>query len=682
LAAIVVMAAGCAAELEEGPLPVDGLVPRVRLADVAARDEGWREPAAATIGDTTRYVLGASDVVPLEVRTPEAGPRSDGAGRLVVEIRCPSEPPGPHHVVVELVRLALIPQRVERRLGPACADEGAEWRPVPFDGLAPDAIFAAVASLMAPPPSLVSPVVDVPAGAELRVAVGVRAEGTPPAGSYDVEVAAVTPDAGRRTLGRRTVRARDVAPPGRWIEWRVPLDDARRSLGPTMSFAFDATSRTGPDGLLHVLWGDATVWGPRRGERAGHERSVVLVSLDTLRADRLGAAGYPLDVTPNLDRLAREGTMFTDVVSSANWTMPAHATMLTGTHPCVHGADWGGEAGGPLPAGIVPIAERLREAGWATAAFTEDAYVSAAVFHRGFDVFVADVESHVSGAVEKTVAAATAWIEANAKRPFFVLVHTYQVHHPYVPPPEYAGLAAMTDVPSLPGLPPPSRDLMDDAAAYVAEVAYTDAVVGRLLGRIDALGLGDDTIVVVTSDHGEAFGEHGRRAHGTGLHEEQMRVPLIVRAPGLVAAGRRVGDMVGLVDLTPTLLDLLGFERQPWMQGVSLARAMRPEGAEQVLLGRVLPIRGFGSLAGIRGATWKLKLGKRPRYWDLKADPGEMHPRSVSERTMAVLPNVIDSTCRRGRALVEQAGAGRRTGRTPQRSAEERLKLRALGYVE
>lgn len=680
------LATGAVAAPAPAPPPPDALVARARLADLAARAERWREPAAVTIGDTTRYVLGPSDVLAAEVRAVGDRTRSDAAGRLEVEIRCPSEVAGPHHVVVDLVKFAVPPEQFTRRLGPACEGKAGVWQRFAFDDLPPKAIFQVTATVTrAPPATVESPVVTVPARAELRLALGLRAEGTPPTQPIDVHVTAVAPDGARRPLGTRALSAADAEPPGGWVDWRLPLDAARAALGPEMRFVFEGASRTERNGLLHVLWGDPAVWGPPPADRPAHVRNLVLVSIDTLRADRLGVAGYPLDVTPNLDRFARQGTMFTDAVTSATWTKPAHATMLTGTLPCVNDVDWGGPAiNGPLPAGIVPLAERLRMAGWATAAFTEDAYVTPDVFQRGFDLFVANYESHVSGAVEETVAAATAWIRDNVQRPFFVFVHTYQVHHPYTPPEAYSAIAHTRPMPALPGLPPPAKDAMADAAAYLAEIAFTDSVVGRLFDTIDTLGLRDDTVVVVTADHGEAFGEHGRRFHGTGLQREQLRVPLLVRAPGLVAPGRRVDDLVGLVDLTPTLLELLGQARAPWMQGISLAGVMRPGSEERVLLGRAFPIRGFGKLHGVRGATWKLDLSSKPHYFDLRKDPGELHPFRVSKQTIAVLTGAVDSGCRRARERVAAAAAAAavraRQAGTP--SAAEQMKLRALGYLE
>jgi len=684
----VIAIGGCAGG--EGPLDEARLVPSVRLADVRAREGKWREPVMATIGTTSRYALGRSDVVPVEVRPVGSKLQADATGGLDLSVRCPPGVTAPHNLRVELLvagrkggRASV--ERVTRRLGAVCRKGHAGWQPVRVGDLPSKELFlVAVASLLRqPPPVVVSPVADVPDGAELRVFLGLRAAGDALAGSFEVHVTAVVPEGGRRVLARRLVHAHDVVPPGGWVEWRIPLDGARRAMGPRMRFVFAARSSTEAEGLLHVLWGDPTIWAPPRSGPSGRGRNLILVSLDTLRADHLGAAGYPLDVTPNLDRLASEGIMFTDVVSSANWTKPAHATMLTGTFPCVNGVDWGRAAtAGPLPAGIVPIAERLRTAGWVTAAFTEDAYVSPDVFQRGFDVFVADIgDSGAFSNIEHTVAAATQWIAENTERRFFVLIHTYQVHEPYEPPPEYATVAD-TGVPALPGLLPPADDAMADAAAYLGEVAYTDAVMGRLLRRIDALGLRDDTVLVVTSDHGEAFGEHGLRYHGQGLQREQMRVPLIVRAPGVGAPGRRVDDLVSLADLAPTVLELLGFEPSPWMQGVSLVGAMRADGRSPVLNGRTLPLRGMGKLGGIRGATWKVRFGKRSRIWDLSSDPGESHHRIVPESTVAALKRTEDIQCKRGRKLLAQAAEHRRLTRQSQASIEERMKLRALGYIE
>jgi len=348
---------------------------------------------------------------------------------------------------------------------------------------------------------------------------------------------------------------------------------------------------------------------------------------------------------------------------------------------------------------VVPLAEMLPQAGYATAAFTEDAFVDPASFQRGFDLFVADRRAELPledrdasggadtwrllrtpGLVEETIRKATTWLRTHADERFFLFVHTYQVHDPFTPPPAYAHLADIRPHPVAKGALPPRAELEATAAQYTAEVAYTDAALAPLLNAVDELGLADDTIVVVTSDHGQSFGEQGLPGHGSGIEEEQIRVPLIVRAPGLVESGRRVETMAGLVDVTPTVLDLLDLAVPPWMQGVSLAPMMRAGYNRRAPSGRILPTEAFGA-RGVRADSWKGVHLEATDVFDTKFVNARGVERTVTfrKKAMGEAFDRVAAECARAQALLGDAG---RPGAAQGLDPEREEKLRALGYLD
>jgi arylsulfatase A-like enzyme len=415
----------------------------------------------------------------------------------------------------------------------------------------------------------------------------------------------------------------------------------------------------------------------------------VLISLDTLRADRVGAYGYPLPVTPNLDRFAAEGTLMEHATALANWTTPSHATMLTGLYPCAHGFRATVRALGKshrFPAGVRTLADLLRERGYRTVAFTEDAFVDRIPFQQGFGRFEANrgLDGQTPGLAEGTFGHAAAWLAENADVPFFLFVHTYQVHGPYTPPADELARIP-TPLPLPPHGVPPAAKGADDAVAYTAEVAYTDRVVGTFLDVLERLGLGSSTIVIITADHGEAFGEHGIFGHGIGLWEEEMRIPLLWRAPGRVAAGRRLDTLATLADVVPTVLALLGQPVPPAMQGVSLAPLLDPAVVPRRMGARVIPLEGLAH-RGLRGPGWKVISLAKPRarikrFLSLAGDPEEKHPVVTQPKFIAGAQRWVQRSCERAQGLLGMTGEPTTPESVPIDPEQER-KLRALGYVE
>lgn len=420
-------------------------------------------------------------------------------------------------------------------------------------------------------------------------------------------------------------------------------------------------------------------------------RNVILISLDTLRARSVGAYGCPEATTPALDqRVAFAGALVRQVVTPVPFTPPAHMSMLTGLAPCAHGVF---DLNTALAPGATTLAEALRAGGWETAAFTEDAYlVDGNGFERGFDAYSENrsEESASPGFAQETFGAATRWLAGHGDRPFFLFVHTYQVHEPYNPRTPYDTMFPGHDDPN------PNRR---NRALYEGEVRYTDDVVLRFLNVLEARRLAERTILVVTSDHGEAFGEHFWGGHGFDLHDEALLVPLLVRAPGLVPAGRVVEDEVGLADLLPTLLELVGLPAPTGIEGRSFAGLLTGQGRPFVERPIVSWIFGDAATAvqisvRTRGYKYIKQLDSGTEsFVDLGSDPGETVERLGAggirlDEARAVAARAL-AACAEDRKR-HPADAVGMTGGEPgwlinrdelQNRDQIERKLRSLGYV-
>lgn len=395
--------------------------------------------------------------------------------------------------------------------------------------------------------------------------------------------------------------------------------------------------------------------------------NVLVITLDTLRADRVGAYGYTGARTPVLDGLAARGARFASATTTTPLTLSAHTSLFTGSWPTAHGVR--DNTGFYVDEAATTLAEVLKGRGYRTGgfvgAFVLDArWGIAQGFDHYFDDF--DLSEDVGPSLDAiqrrgadVVDAAMGWLRQPATAPFFAWVHLYDPHTPYDAPAEFAARFAA------------NRD-----GAYDAEVAYTDAQVGRLLAALQADGRLDDTLVVVLADHGEQLGEHREQSHGFFVYDASVQVPLIIAGPGI--ATRVVPDQVRIVDVMPTLLDLLGIEPPAAVQGTSLRPALG--GERQTLLAYAESWYprfhyGWSELQAVRDGRYKFILAPRRELYDVVADPGELTNLAAAD------PARADTLERALRALVA------RTSRTtavkgPQPvdpAAEQRL--RALGYV-
>jgi arylsulfatase A-like enzyme len=401
----------------------------------------------------------------------------------------------------------------------------------------------------------------------------------------------------------------------------------------------------------------AAACGPGEVERP----SALLVTIDTTRADALGCYGGRAGVTPVLDALARESIRFDQARTVAPLTLPAHATMLSGLLPLRHGLRDNGV--GALPGSAVTLAERAREAGWQTAAFVAAIVLDARFgLDQGFEVY-GDPErvrrEQFSPFIddrpaEDVVEQALAWLAArDRERPFFLWVHLYDPHFPYEPPPEMLRQAG--------------------GDAYLAEVARADRAVGRLLEALRADETLERTLVAVTSDHGEARGEHGEETHGNLCYEGTMRVPLLLRLPGAERAGEVRADPVGVADLFPTFVEALGLGAPGDVDGRSLLAA--PEPGRGTYLESYSGFLNFGwaPLAGWSDGSVKyLRSGDEELYL-LREDPREEVNRAA-ERPADVA---------RARAAIARLAARPALAGEGAAEIDEALlgRVRALGYA-
>ena len=360
--------------------------------------------------------------------------------------------------------------------------------------------------------------------------------------------------------------------------------------------------------------------------------NIVLVAVDTLRADHLGCYGYQRPVSPNIDRLASEGVLFERCYSAASWTLPSFMSMFTGLMPEAHGVT---ELDGrSLSVVIETLPEQLKQRGYTCLAVVSNPCIGRQYgFARGFDTYddfsvcreaelgalglddeqdSGGVNDRVTGQMVNQQAGALLDKAKASGKPFFLFVHYFDPHDSYVPPspydtvfdPGYRGAMDGRGLPSMRASPPSGEDLNHLIARYDGEIGYTDELVGELVAKIDSISKPGDTLIVLVSDHGEAFGEHGKLLHGNGAYREELHVPMIWRWPGVLPKGKRVSSVVSTIDLAKTLKEVARAGGPDLTQGQSLWPHLLG-GAQQdrsVLSQKALPTHGWGHhLALTRG---------------------------------------------------------------------------------
>lgn len=390
--------------------------------------------------------------------------------------------------------------------------------------------------------------------------------------------------------------------------------------------------------------------------------NIVLIVVDTLRADHLGCYGYPYETTPYLDRLAAEGVLFESCFAPGIPTLPAHTTLYTGRHPIAHNiVSHGGDV--DLDEAIVVFPELLQREGFATTAAVDNLVSLKPWLARGYDAYLnpaAQRPLELLVSCEEINGAAVKWLKNRDGRPFFLFLHYWEPHTPYLPPerfrifyqgdpfdPANQTLAGMEAHPLgqlwrqiwFPKLGGHVTDGDYIRSLYDGEVRHADEGVGAFLQALERLGLAEDTLVIVTSDHGETFYERGIFFDHHGLYEENIRVPLLLRWPGHLPAGRRVPHLVQHLDLAPTILSAAGIQAPPEMEGQDLGPLARGE-ADRSRWDRVVCVESTWQCKwALRTLTHKFILAREPDFYgtpprelyDLQADPGERHNLVASE---------------------------------------------------
>ena len=386
--------------------------------------------------------------------------------------------------------------------------------------------------------------------------------------------------------------------------------------------------------------------------------NVVLVSIDSLRADHVGCYGYPKPTTPGIDRLAAEGVRLDQAIATTSWTLPSHATMFTGLHSYTHGlVDNGLKLGDDL----VTLAEVFRGAGYHTAGFFGAPYLHPTYgLDQGFETYVSCmtkigtdvlpdalrevaqgdvIPPHADITGPRTLEEVTKWLGGIDERPFFLFIHLWDPHYDYIPPDEYLrmfdpdytgtvdGRSLLRNEAVHEGMP--RRDLEHLIALYDGEIRFTDDILGRILAELERRVDPASVLLVVTADHGEEFFDHGQKGHQKTLYDEVVRVPMIVRWPGTLAPGRVVTTQVGHVDLMPTLLSLAGVELASPTQGRDVGPLLRGESLPERPVLMDLQVARH-QLYGVRVDGKKFLNFPTRRFWqygfqyfDLREDPAE-----------------------------------------------------------
>jgi len=391
--------------------------------------------------------------------------------------------------------------------------------------------------------------------------------------------------------------------------------------------------------------------------------NVLLIIIDTLRADRVGYSGYDIK-TPHMDSLASEGTRFIDATCQYPMTLPSHASIMTGTFPQFHGIRSNGNY--YLKKDFTTLAEALKENGFATSAFIGSVVLDSKYgLAQGFDLYddtfktpdyLEDIESQ--NLAQDVYQSAKKWFDAHHQKKFFMWVHFYDPHAPYIPPSPF------------------DKEYKDP---YDGEVAYTDVYVGKLMDMLKEKGVYKNTLVVLTGDHGEGLGEHDEPTHAIFLYDTTVKVPLLFHCPGTIPEKITVKDQVRTVDFMPTILDMLKIKVPKAVQGESLVPLMQGEKRKEVYsyAETYFPFlsNGWAPLKCLRAGGFKFIKAPKPELYDLSSDPGELHN----------ILNEKPQTAREMMGQLDELEAKYQAEKTAEKitlSLEERERLESLGYVE
>jgi arylsulfatase A-like enzyme/Tfp pilus assembly protein PilF len=437
--------------------------------------------------------------------------------------------------------------------------------------------------------------------------------------------------------------------------------------------------------LLSLVLAASTVMarGPKTGPRprtASQYPNIILITLDTTRADRMGFLGSKRGLTPNLDRMAKQAIVFTRAYSQVPLTTASHTTILTGTYPQFNHVN---DFGVPLSPRLPYLPDLLHQQGYQTGAFVGSLILdpldgTAPGFDRGFDVYDAGFHLRRHGAdryktverrAEVVVDRALGWLSQVPNGPFFLWVHLYDAHDPYDPPPPYKERFA--------------------SQAYDGEIAYSDTCVGKLLDALRKHGIYDETLIAVMADHGESLGAHGESTHGVFLYDETLHVPLLIKLPLNHWAAKRIETRASLVDVSPTILAAAGLNLPPEMQGQSLLESIKappaarpgasqPDSSQEdrpAYAETDYPHRAFGwsALRALRTGKYLYIQAPERELYNQGGDPAAVHNLAGSSKavTDTLASQLNDFRNKTSQTLVDLAKP----------DPEKMQKLQALGYL-
>lgn len=396
----------------------------------------------------------------------------------------------------------------------------------------------------------------------------------------------------------------------------------------------------------------------------GKIRNVVLISIDTCRADYLSCYGYPRRITPNIDAVAKESILFENVVVPVPLTLPSHSSMLTGTIPPYHGIH--DNLDYQLDQSNITLAEILKDNGFVTGAIIS-CFVLDSQFglDQGFDTYNDQFEEeHYAGNISERIGGeasrfALEWLEEHKNERFFFFLHYYDPHSDYVPPEPFAS------------------EFWDNP--YAGEIAYTDYCISRVIKKLKDLGLYDSTLLIITGDHGEMLGEHGESEHGFFIYESAIKVPLIFKLPGRHKS-KRIKEMVGLIDIVPTVYSLLGIEPPGEVQGVDLSacfgRKKLANRQRHIYCESLYPTKyNANSLLGVVTERWKYIQTTRPELYDIAED------RQESNNLVAKEPQRARILQDRLKQILEEQVCKRGSESKLELDEEGKRRLESLGYV-
>src|SRR5713101_8636860 len=413
--------------------------------------------------------------------------------------------------------------------------------------------------------------------------------------------------------------------------------------------------------------------------------NIILITLDTTRADRMGFLGAQLGLTPNLDALAKQSVVFTRAYAQVPLTTPSHAALLTGTYPQFNHLE---DLGAPLGKDLPYLPDLLHKHGYHTAAFLGayilDPAATAPGFQRGFDVYDASFHQRKPGEdryksverrAEDVANRALGWLSRHQQRPFFIWLHFYDAHDPYDPPEPFKTHYA--------------------SEPYDGEIAYTDSIVGSLVEVLRRHGLYQNSVIAIAADHGEAFGEHGEERHGMFLYDETIHVPLLLKLRAGRLGGKRIEERVALADVAPSLLEAAGIPAPATMQAKSLFPLMDAAKIDATKIDAAkseVDDRGKAAERPVYSETnyahrafgWsELRSWRTGKYLYIQAPKRELYDQSSdpdSVKNLAPAAKAVADTLESQLASFQQKTSSVRTEPT-KLDPTQAEKLRALGYL-